>query len=359
MAEVVNTIGSLSTLKKELQRNRIDQFNSIKDITEFERTYEQQLLAIKKKVRSDLLDQLESMEANLEDLRQAIERKTEVAESEIEERIGLIQVRRDALGVYQNRFVLKDWYLHLLDSTFRRKSRRLAKRKSSYVEAQTSDDRSTLKILSERHDELNNNFDDHFQRIEVAKSHHIWHTKETIEALRPFILGTIGENRVASTLSSLPDNYTVINDVNVKLDRPIYNRKENDRIFSFQIDHVVIGPGGVFVIETKHWSERTISNSDLFSPVKQIRRSGYALFSMINSAIRKGNINLDDNWGDRSVSVRNLIAFSASSVSKKYEHVKLLELSSLNGYIEWFKQELSESDTRIISAYVQNICTWS
>jgi hypothetical protein len=50
--------------------------------------------------------------------------------------------------------------------------------------------------------------------------------------------GAAGEKSVAHTLSKLPDEFRVVNDVQT----PIGN-----------LDHVVIGPTGVFVIETKNW----------------------------------------------------------------------------------------------------------
>jgi hypothetical protein len=50
--------------------------------------------------------------------------------------------------------------------------------------------------------------------------------------------GAVGEKSVAHTLSKLPDEFRVVND----LPTPSGN-----------LDHVVIGPTGVFVIETKNW----------------------------------------------------------------------------------------------------------
>ena len=53
--------------------------------------------------------------------------------------------------------------------------------------------------------------------------------------------GEIGEDEVASILESLPEeDYTVINDITIK-----------NRAGTSQIDHLVISPYGLFVIETK------------------------------------------------------------------------------------------------------------
>ena len=52
--------------------------------------------------------------------------------------------------------------------------------------------------------------------------------------------GRLGEKLVADTLAELPEGYRVINDLMVRTDRG-----------TTQIDHVVISPHGIFVIETK------------------------------------------------------------------------------------------------------------
>ncbi len=53
-----------------------------------------------------------------------------------------------------------------------------------------------------------------------------------------FLKGAVGEMVVAHQLANLPDDYVVINDVAT----PHGN-----------LDHVVVGPTGVYVIETKNW----------------------------------------------------------------------------------------------------------
>lgn len=59
----------------------------------------------------------------------------------------------------------------------------------------------------------------------------------------PRFRGRLGEKKVAMRLSRLPDEYTVFNDV--------YLQEGGRRS---QIDHVVLSPYGIFVIETKNYS---------------------------------------------------------------------------------------------------------
>ena len=57
--------------------------------------------------------------------------------------------------------------------------------------------------------------------------------------------GAMGEAIVAGTLRELPDNFVVINDVSKRFGN---------------IDHVVVGPTGVYVIDAKNWKGSVKAN---------------------------------------------------------------------------------------------------
>ncbi|HIE10781.1 MAG TPA: NERD domain-containing protein [Kiritimatiellae bacterium] len=61
--------------------------------------------------------------------------------------------------------------------------------------------------------------------------------------IQSFVAGARGEETVAASLASLPAEYTVFNAVSI----PGIRRRAGD------IDHIVVGPEGVFVIETMNW----------------------------------------------------------------------------------------------------------
>lgn len=62
--------------------------------------------------------------------------------------------------------------------------------------------------------------------------------KKGLRRVESFFRGARGEERVAGVLASLPDAYHVFNDFEANGDH---------------IDHVVVGPVGVFSVETKSW----------------------------------------------------------------------------------------------------------
>ncbi|MBO7373296.1 MAG: NERD domain-containing protein [Oscillospiraceae bacterium] len=97
--------------------------------------------------------------------------------------------------------------------------------------------------------------------------------------------GKAGENRVSSILDRLPQNYYVINNVIVPT-----------KTATSQIDHIVVSPYGVFVIETKNysgwifgsensqkWKETFPTESHQFyNPIKQNWGHIYALSEYLN-----------------------------------------------------------------------------
>jgi sulfur relay (sulfurtransferase) DsrC/TusE family protein len=94
---------------------------------------------------------------------------------------------------------------------------------------------------------------------------------------KSFLIGARGEERVISTLSQLSDDYHVLNDVNLRFSRAFRWREMNEYIRTSQIDHVVIGPTGIFLLETKNWkaSDIEIKSDDL---IYQVRRKNLALW---------------------------------------------------------------------------------
>ncbi len=102
----------------------------------------------------------------------------------------------------------------------------------------------------------------------------------------PSYQGKIGENQVAIILGRLPREYQVINNIIIP-----------NRQTTAQIDHIVVSPYGVFVIETKNykgwifgaegsdtWKEtfKTTGGNYFRNPIKQNWGHVYALSELLN-----------------------------------------------------------------------------
>jgi hypothetical protein len=167
------------------------------------------------------------------------------------------------------------------------------------------------------------------------------------------VYGAIGETNVINELKKLPKTYHVVNDFRDDFYPPIYNRAEDDRICSIQVDHLVVGPSGIFIIETKYWSNKSISNDMLFSPVKQVRRAGFALFVLLNDAIKSGHImRLVNHWGERKISPKQIVASVNSTPHEEFQYVKVLGIEKLNSYITYGKQEFTTEEIQDIVGYL-------
>lgn len=90
-----------------------------------------------------------------------------------------------------------------------------------------------------------------------------------------FLAGARGEETVIHALADLPDEFHVINDVNLRFERPPRWSVTQEYIKTCQIDHIVAGPTGIFLLETKNWTAANMAaNSDAL--IHQVRRSNYA-----------------------------------------------------------------------------------
>jgi hypothetical protein len=88
-----------------------------------------------------------------------------------------------------------------------------------------------------------------------------------------FFMGAQGEEQVIQILSALSDEYHILNDV--CFDNGDF-KTDSKSIETYQIDHVVIGPTGLFLLETKNWKVLD-SEEKIQKLAQQMRRSNNAL----------------------------------------------------------------------------------
>lgn len=75
-----------------------------------------------------------------------------------------------------------------------------------------------------------------------------------------YFKGARGEEMTAGELSHLPGEWTIFNGIMLPDKR--------------DVDHIAVGPQGVFVIETKHWSgEISVKNGEILAKGRVIRKS--------------------------------------------------------------------------------------
>ncbi len=327
------TIHGESGAVKELLTSIADsQISDLKDFENFQKEYPRRRQEMVEKGMALVQLQLSKLNADLAKAHTARNRAHEAKASELEGRKRNLE-RELAQLVPQRLFLekisgrLRAWLLKLR-VWYVRKSLPFA----LYLATQKHDNRiAALKskvgrIESDLKAEAERAAGDQLQRLDRLGF--------KVEKMKFLYYGAIAENEVIERLGRLPSDYHVINDFRRSFSKPIYNRAERDRIYSIQIDHLVVGPTGIYVIETKNWSEETLFSGDHFSPFKQVRRAGFALFVLINQALNpRGIRGLFGRWRGKKLSIKQVLVFRNRVPQEKHPYVKVLSVGSLNSYV--------------------------
>lgn len=160
----------------------------------------------------------------------------------------------------------------------------------------------------------------------------------------PEYAGAVAELEMTRRLQrNLPDTYTVFTDVAIEMDEWFFADGENRR--SAQIDHAVVGPSGVFVIEVKLWSAAFSDRGDYYNPFTQVRWAGRLCHFLLKAQLH------------RSIKVREIIATSGRLPPKPAgSFAKVQRPHEVAGYIEWFKPELDPSTVQQIVDVLRRRC---
>jgi hypothetical protein len=107
-----------------------------------------------------------------------------------------------------------------------------------------------------------------------------------------------------------------------------------------QLDHAVVGPTGVFVIETKSWSADFVQKEQFFSPYSQVCRAGYLCYRLLREECVECR-------------VRNIIATDGSLPPKPARmYVRVLQPRGLSRYVGTQKAVLNSAQVEIIARYL-------
>ena len=167
--------------------------------------------------------------------------------------------------------------------------------------------------------------------------------------------GAEGEILVIEKLRNLTDDYCIFNDLFFELDNGV--NFNGAFLKSAQIDHLVIGPSGIYVIETKNWSEayvKKVFDNGSYTPYDQIKRSSYAVYRHLNSS-KYGNIFQKAYYSlaKKEIKVKSIIAITGSKIPLQDKgFVKVLFPNQLSGYISEREHILSNE---MIENLVENL----
>ena len=161
---------------------------------------------------------------------------------------------------------------------------------------------------------------------------------------RSYQQGFEGEKQVTKVLSStLSDDYFLINDVQL-----VEGKKSN-------IDHIVLGPTGIFVLETKNHSGKIICYEDSWTgigqnPFTQARVNASRVHKVIKAS---GNFESKLPW------IQAVAVFANKKVEldrrKAPSNVRVLKIDELTNYITQETTCLSAQEIELISKEILNV----
>lgn len=356
MCKVHNSVGCLTIVKSHLQRHNITDFNSLNEVINFQKnisTLRQQIISN----HEQLIEQEKTaLIADISQLDNSIKADKTHFENNLRKDIEEITQKLNSLSTSANlnfiqRFVnyAKQWF-------YKRKVQDLELNLNSKVNY-------AVRKLVEQHQNKTNRyqyitscFRDAVNESCLTEVNELENKQRIIDEANTSIYGALGEHKVVKELENLSDENILINDFALTFHPAIYNRQENDYIKSIQIDHVLVTPSGIFLIETKNWSEKSLNNLDLRSPVQQVKRTSFALFKLLTGNIANDKVKLNKHhWGDRKIPIKNLIVLTNSKPNEEFQYVKVLTVSELLGYVRYFKPMFTSMETQAISSYLLNL----
>jgi hypothetical protein len=352
MAQIHGQIESLKKLKYELESCGIHRFKSIKEINDFLYNFQHEKEAIINTQKEILKNEIKDLSLRIKENQDKRERTKSKTLIETEVIIDTIRINVDNLTAKVN----KGFIRKILYSIRLKKQKELLNYYSSNtpliiskaikdIQEKIENDENQLKYINENLELIINER----SLPEIQKLNNV---KRTIEDLHPLIAGAVGESLVVKEIEKLPDEYILINDYNLRFSRPIYNRNKNDRIYSIQIDHLLISKSGVYILETKNWSKKSVESLDLRSPVEQITRTSYAMFIILNDSWDKLT---EHHWGDKQIPIKNIIVMINEKPNADFKYVKVKSLRELNKYLTYFEPIFTENEVERIAKYLIKI----
>lgn len=356
MCRTYNIVGSLRALKSHLENSNIHDFKSLKEVMDFQSSYtviRQQLISH----HENLIEQEKIILNNdLQQLEIAIQSQKQQSERQLKGDIDKLKQKLSISTKNAPTNLIQKIIRNLRHRSYKREIKQKERNFDTEIKMAISELVGNCQFKSNRYQFIASQLNEAVRQSAQHSLSELERKKAKIDELNNFIYGALGEQKVVKTLEALPDEYFLINDFAVSFSPAVYNRQENDYIKSVQIDHILIGPSGIFLIETKNWSEKSLDNLSLHSPVQQIRRTSFVLFKLLNSEMKNSHLRLDrHHWGEKKISTRNLIVLTNTKPKEEFEHVKLLTLNELLGYVNYFKPIFSNTETQRIAEFLINV----
>ena len=159
-----------------------------------------------------------------------------------------------------------------------------------------------------------------------------------------FLIGAQGEDKVTRVLQSLPESWYVFNDLTVN---------------GAQIDHVLIGPKGIFTIETKNYSGKIYGNANQKQWTYYLKNRKYTFYNPVKQALKHSLVlsQFLETCGLGKTWVETLVVFAHPQVKLKIQSPKVpvLHLSELREYLLQLPDKFSPKEVEALVSCLQKL----
>lgn len=353
MCKVYNTIGCLTNIKSDLHEQNIYDFKSVKELLNFQKNYTD----LRNNIISEHKLLIEQEKKNLGVTIKQLNQLIETTKSDTEQKLGnkLNYLKQQFENLPSPNTVIKVYIYYFNKTILWFKIQHASLLFNFRVESNVKNLIITLSEKNNRFQYIDSSFENAVNQSCLNPLQELDHKKRTIDQIEKSILGAIGEQKVVKELEKLTDDYILINDFTYTFVPPLFNRQDNEYINSIQIDHLLITPSGIFLIETKNWSQNSLTNLRLRSPVQQIIRTSFAFYCLLNSIMSTSKFTLKKHhWGDRKIPIKNVIVLINNRPIESFKYIKIVTLNELLDYITYFEPCFSVKEVEMIAQNLLN-----
>lgn len=322
MAKVIGVSGAWKSVIKDLN-NAGFYPEKPSEISKLLEQAKKELKNDEAKASQQIREQIETLKKDLQDLEKNFENELQKSRKQISNEIETAQLELDILQSGMG------WIQKIINYQILKKYKtNLAKLKKQYKNCSI--------VLQRRIISAKNTLDKTQNSINDFVSNECKDSRSKVSILQsiftsPDFAGAIAEMELIEKLKTLPDNYYLINDVKISLADSI--RFDGEWLTSAQIDHLVLSPYGIFVIEVKNWSKKFVLDGEYFDPYHQVKRARYLCYKVIGEKY--------------NLKARSIIAYKGSIPEKpSNSQSKVLQLEKVKDYVLWFKE--TDASTKIL-----------
>jgi len=144
------------------------------------------------------------------------------------------------------------------------------------------------------------------------------------------LANAIAERNVIRTLSTLTDDFVLINNLHLRSEHDL--QFESGYLKTAQLGHLLVGPAGIYAIETRSWSRTAIAAGEEADPVLQVARASFLCTHILKDA------------GCNQI-VRSIVASEGAAPTRSGgAHVAVVPAARLLAYIQYGPRLMSVQD---------------